>query len=150
MRRFKFALSTLSLIADVVRSILTTRVALGTIALVLLNQIKRFIFVMFKLLPQMFTQLIFIFLFSSPITTASRLNFRCLAISVWLVCWYVFSMGKKFIYGTFEDCIGLCNSCYCCSYFRIWYIRLWYLRKNVYEKNVHSSAVKHKIQEIFL
>ena len=27
--------------------------------------------------------------------------------------------GEKFIYGTFEDCVGLCNSPYCSSYFRI-------------------------------
>ena len=55
----KFALSTL--IADAVRSTLKTRVALGSISLVLLNLNKRFIFLMFKLLPPVFTQLTFIF-----------------------------------------------------------------------------------------
>ena len=57
----KFALSTLAMIADVVRSMLKTLVTLGDISLVLLNLIKRFIFVVFKLLPPMFTQLTFIF-----------------------------------------------------------------------------------------
>ena len=47
-RPLKFVLSTLALVADVVRSMLKTRVALGNISLALLNLIKRFIFVMFK------------------------------------------------------------------------------------------------------
>ena len=47
--------------ADVVKSMLETQVTLGNISLVLLNLIKIFIFVMFKLLPPMFTQLTFIF-----------------------------------------------------------------------------------------
>ena len=50
MRPLKFALSTLALIADVIRSMLKTRLTLGNICLVLLNLVKRFIFVMFKLL----------------------------------------------------------------------------------------------------
>ena len=55
------ALSTLALIADIVRSMLKTRVTLANIPLVLLNLIKSFIFVMFKLLHSMFTQLTIIF-----------------------------------------------------------------------------------------
>ena len=58
---FKFALSSLALIAAVVKSMLKTRVTLGNISLVLLNLIKRFIFVMFKFLAPMSTQLTFIF-----------------------------------------------------------------------------------------
>ena len=61
LRLFKFALSTLALIADFVRSMLKTRVTLGHFSLVLLNLTKRFIFVMFQFLPPMFTQLTFIF-----------------------------------------------------------------------------------------
>ena len=60
-RPLKFTLSTLALIADAVRSMLKTLVTLGNIYLVLSNLIKRFIFVLFKLLPPMFTQLTFIF-----------------------------------------------------------------------------------------
>ena len=57
----KCAPSTLTMITDVVRSMLKTWATLRDIFLVLLNLIKRFIFVVFKLLPPMFTQLTFIF-----------------------------------------------------------------------------------------
>ena len=59
----EFTLSTLALVAAVVRRMLKTRVPLGNIPRVLLNPIKRLIFVMFKYsssLP-MFTKLTFIF-----------------------------------------------------------------------------------------
>ena len=61
MQLLKFALPTLAPIVDVVRGMLETQVTQGNIYLVLLNLVKRFIFVMFKLLPPMFTQLTFIF-----------------------------------------------------------------------------------------
>ena len=57
----KLFFSTLALITDAVGSMLKTRVTLGNISLGLLNLIKRFIFVMFKLLLPMFKQLTFIF-----------------------------------------------------------------------------------------
>ena len=60
-RPLKFVLSTFALIDDVVRSMLKTQVTLRNISLVLLNLIKRFLFVLFKLLHPMFTQLTFIF-----------------------------------------------------------------------------------------
>ena len=59
----EFTLSTLALVAAVVRRMLKTRVTLGNIHHVLLNLIKRLIFVMSKdssFLP-MFKQLTFIF-----------------------------------------------------------------------------------------
>ena len=43
----------------------------------------------------MFTQLTFIFIFSSPIMAATRLNFCSLALSVWLVI-CIFN-GEEFI-----------------------------------------------------
>ena len=57
----KFAPSTVAVIADVVRSMLKIQVTLGDVSIVLLNLVERFIFVVFKLLPPMFTQLSFIF-----------------------------------------------------------------------------------------
>ena len=57
----KFAPSTIAMIADFVKSMLKTWVTLGDISLVSLNLIKIFIFVVFKLLPPMFTQLTSIF-----------------------------------------------------------------------------------------
>ena len=74
---------------------LQTWVTLGNISLVLLNLTKRLVFVMFKLFPPVFTQLTFIF----SITVASRLNFCFLAILVWLVSCYVFSMQKSLFTG---------------------------------------------------
>ena len=62
-RSLEFTLSTLALVAAVVRRMLKTRVTLGNISRVLLNLFKRLIFVMFNessSLP-MFRQLTFIF-----------------------------------------------------------------------------------------
>ena len=57
---------------------------------------------------------------SSPLCKAgSRTGSGNLALSVWLVPWYVLSTTKCYFYGTFEVCIGLCNSHYCYCYFRI-------------------------------
>ena len=59
----EFTLSTLELVAAVVRKMLKTRVTLGNISRVLLNLTKRLIFAMFKdsSFNPMFTQLTFIF-----------------------------------------------------------------------------------------
>ena len=59
----EFAIFTLALVAAAVRRMFKTRIALGNISQILLNLIKRLIFVMFKdssSIP-MFTQLAFIF-----------------------------------------------------------------------------------------
>ena len=90
----EFTLSTLALVAAVVRRMLKTRVTLGNISRVLLNLTKRLIFAIYKdsssfpMLKQlrMLKQLKqSYFLFSSPIMAASHLNFCSLALSVWLV-----------------------------------------------------------------
>ena len=63
MPSLEFRLSTFAMVAAVVRRMLKTRAALGNISHVLLNLIKRLLFVMFKEsypLP-IFTQLTFIF-----------------------------------------------------------------------------------------
>ena len=39
------------------------------------------------------------FLFSSRITAASHLKFGSLALSVWLLLWYVYSIGKSLFTG---------------------------------------------------
>ena len=39
------------------------------------------------------------FLFTSPIMAASHLNLCSLALSVWLVSWYVYSSGKSLFIG---------------------------------------------------
>ena len=59
----EFALSTLVLVAAVVRKMLTTRVTLKNISYVLLNLTKRLIFIMFKDSSSlsMFTQFLFIY-----------------------------------------------------------------------------------------
>ena len=97
MPSLEFRLSTFAMVAAVVRRMLKTRKTLRNIPPVLLNRIKKLIFVMFKdyyFLP-MFTQLTFIFIFSSPIMAATRLNFCSLALSVWLVI-CIFN-GEEFI-----------------------------------------------------
>ena len=86
----------LGLVANIDRNMLKTRVTLENISLALLNLIKRFIFVMFKVFfPQRSRSLHSYFLFSSPITAASRLSFCTLTLPVWLVSWYVFYFGKR-------------------------------------------------------
>ena len=106
-RPLQFVLSTLARVAAVVRKMLKTRVTLGNISRVSSNLIKRLISVMFKdCLPPPAPQCscswhshFLYFLFSSPITAASRLNFCSLALSVWSVSWYVFSIGKSLLTG---------------------------------------------------
>ena len=49
--------------------------------------------------------------------TSAKLSFST-KYQRWCICWVFFNC-KKFIYGTSEDCIGLCNSHYWSSYFTI-------------------------------
>ena len=117
----EFALFTLALVADVVRRMLKTWVALGNFSRVLLNLIKRLIYVKFKdfsSLP-MFTQLAFIFslYFTNYGWFTPYLLFPCLICLV-SVMMCIFNW-EEFIYGTFVDCIGLWNSNCCSLYFRI-------------------------------
>ena len=92
----------LALVAGVVRRMLKTWVTLGNISCFLSNLTKRLIFAIFKhsyLLP-MFTQLTVIFYLSFT-------NYGCflpwllfpMLISVWLVSWYVCSVGNSLFMG---------------------------------------------------
>ena len=127
----KFTLSTFALVTAVVRKMLKTRVTLGNISRVLLNLTKRLIFAMFKDSSSflMFKQLQSYFLFSSPITAASCLNFCSLALSVWLASWYVFLTVKSLFRGrlrialvfTFLTTFG---SLYIILMFFVYYINL--------------------------
>ena len=93
MRPLKFALPTLALIADVVRSMLKTRVTLGNICFVLLNLIKRFIFVMFKLLhpPNVHTVNIHIFSLVHQLRLLLALTFAAFHARLVGVLIYIFS-----------------------------------------------------------
>ena len=96
-RSLEFTYSTLAVVAVVVRRMLKTRVTLGNISHVLLNLIKRLIFVMFNVLALTFVP------FSYLLVSVMMCIFNC----------------EEFIYGTFEDCFDLCKFHYCSSYFRI-------------------------------
>ena len=80
---------------------LKTRITLENISLVLLNLIRRFMFVMLKdSFPQSSRNVhISPMLFSSPITAAFYINFCSLAVPAWLVSWYVFSIEKSLFTG---------------------------------------------------
>ena len=101
---------------------LKTRVTLGNISLVLLNLIKRFILVMFKLFPPMFTVNIHIFSLVHQLQMFRALTFVPLPYPC---CWFLICIfnEEEFIYGKFDDYVFdydyVENSHYCSSYFRI-------------------------------
>ena len=114
-----FALFTLALTADVFRRMLKTQVKLGNVALVLINLIKRFIFVMFKLLPpNVHAVNIHIFSLVYQLQLLLTLTF---VPSRYLFGWFLICLfnGEQFIYKTFQHCIALCHSHYCSSDFGI-------------------------------
>ena len=126
-----------ALVAAVVRRMVKTRVTLGNICRVLLNLTKRLIFAMFKdssSLP-MFTQLTVIF-------SLWLINYGCLSpllLFPYLICLAsvmicIFSW-EEFIYGLFEDCIGLFISQYRSFLFQnLYYVipqLLWQFSKSV-------------------
>ena len=99
-RFLEFCLSTLALVAAVVRRMLKTRVTLGNISCVLLNLFKRLIFAMFKESSpsQCSCSYYSYFFFSSTITATSHFNFCSRALSVQFVS-YVYSVGKSLFMG---------------------------------------------------
>ena len=100
-RSLGFTYSTLTLVAAVVRRMLIARVTLGNISRVLSNLIKRLVFAMFKdssSLP-MFTQLT--------------------VISVWLVSWYIYSVGLSLFTGHLRTALAFLILTTTPFYFRI-------------------------------
>ena len=97
MYSLELGLSTLALVAALVRRMLKTLVIPQNISHALLNIIKGLISAMFKdsFPSQCLRSQHSYFLFCSPITATSRFNFCSLALSVWVVSWYVSSIEKS-------------------------------------------------------
>ena len=108
----EFTLSSLALVAAVVRRMLKIRVTLGNVSRVLLNLTKRLIFLMFKdsSFLSMYTNLTVIF---------SQSYFSFVFLPICLISFMICTFNwEEFIYGTFEDSIGLFNSHYCSFLFQ--------------------------------
>ena len=114
------------------RRMLKSRVPLENISRVLLNLIKRWIFVMFKNAspPNVHAVNSHVFSLDHQLRLVLALTlfpcFTCLASII--ICIF------KFTYRTFEDCIGLWNVHYCCSCFRI-FADVVYFISSAWEKN---------------